>query len=145
MIHRAFIRLFYDNLTRDAEGRYIIHWQGKPCYVDVEDTAFVIRGASFSKARDDSSSQYVLTLSDDSEEPLDPGTLYVGKENVLYCRVKKRAFPARFTRNAYYQLAQFIQEEKGNFYLPLDGKKWMIPLPPVTECPNEQRTTDDRP
>jgi hypothetical protein len=70
--------------------------------------------------------RYVLHLSDDTSEPLAPDTLFVGKDNILYCKVKNRSFPARFVRAAYYQLAEYIKEEGEVYYLPLNGKRYNI-------------------
>lgn len=127
MIHRETIRLFYQHMTLDALGRYVIYWRGDRCTVDVEDTAFVVwRVASHDHDKGDKGG-FTLYLSDDSREPLEPETLYVGNHHVLYCRVKNGGFPARFHRPAYYQLAQHIQEEKGEFFLPLHGQKYLIP------------------
>ena len=47
MIHRDFIRLFYEHMELDLQGRYVINWQGQRCWVDVEDTAFVVRRVTF--------------------------------------------------------------------------------------------------
>ncbi len=129
MIHREFIRLFYQNMTIDSQGRYTINWQGERCYVDVEDTAFIVRRALFNGPDQTGSSRFVLYLSDDSQEELLPETLYVGKANILYCKVKDRVFPARFSRSAYYQLAEYIEEEEDMFFLPLNGKKYFILSP----------------
>ena len=126
MIHREYIRLFYENMSLDDQGRYLIHWAGETCYVEVEDTAFVIRRVFFVSGGQSGAPQYVLTLSDDTEEALAPDTLYVGNENVLYCRVKEKRFPARFLRSAYYQLADHIIEKEGSFFLPLN--KTMYPI-----------------
>ena len=124
MIHREFIRLFYDNMELDSIGRYIIDWKGQRCYVDVEDTAFVVRRVTHQeKVAEGVKERFLLSLSDDTEEDLVPETLYVGRDNVLYCRVKNRTFPARFTRAAYYQLTEYVQEEDGVYYLPLSGRK----------------------
>jgi len=103
MIHREFIRLFYNNIELDSSGRYVIDWKGQRCYVEVEDTAFVVRSVT--------------------QEELMPDTLYVGQDNVLYCSVKNHTFPARFNRAAYYQLAAYVEEENGTYYLPLNGRK----------------------
>jgi hypothetical protein len=124
MIHREFIRLFYENMELDPQGRYIIYWDEKPCYVEVEDTAFVvIRVDSLSDK-----TQFLLTLSDDSQEELAPATLTINDENVMYCAVKNGSFPARFSRPAYYQLAQFIQEDQQGYYLEAEGKKHYISM-----------------
>ncbi len=124
MIHKGFVELFYENMTLDDQGRYIIEMDGQRCYVDVEDTAYVVKGVTYFK--EESGERFILHLSDNSQEELDPETLYIGEGDVLYCMVKRRAFPARFTRPAYYQLAEFIVEKHGDFFLPLNGKQYQI-------------------
>jgi len=126
MIRRDFIRMFYDNLRLDEHGRYVIHWEGERCYVDVEDTAFVVRSVHHEQEPGGQNARILLELSDDTREELMPGTLSVGQQNVLYCKVKNLAFPARFSRAAYYQLAESIVEENGHYYLPVRGKKFRI-------------------
>jgi len=126
MIHREFIRLFYQNMALDSEGRYLINWGDTCCYVDVEDTAFVVTRASYKNGNQYQATRFQLSLSDDTEEVLAPDTLYVGKDHVLYCRVKSDAFPARFNRAAYYQLAEHIEEEEGTYFLPLHGQRYTI-------------------
>jgi hypothetical protein len=55
-------------------------------------------------------------------------SLYIGNDNVLYCRVKEGRFAARFSRKSYYQLAEFIeQSENGNnFFINLNGERYFI-------------------
>jgi len=127
MIHRDFIRLFYKNMELDSNGGYIIDWKGQRCYVEVEDTAFVVRRVVCQdKGKEDGNERLILSLSDDTQEELMTDTLYVGRNNVLYCRVKNRKFPARFNRAAYYQLAEYIEEENESYFLSLNGKKYGI-------------------
>ncbi len=126
MIRRDFIRLFYQNMEMGPQGQYIILWGGKRCYVDVEDTAFVVWNVRYQDDAEGRDSRVVLSLSDDSQEDLAPESLYVGEENVMYCKVKDSTFPARFNRAAYYQLATHIEEENDIFYLPLNGRKCKI-------------------
>ena len=126
MIHRELIQLFYENMELDTKGRYVIHWSGERCYVEVEDTAFVIWQADLEESGRTRCERITLRLSDFTREELLPETLFVGKEEVLYCKVKNGTFPARFNRPAYYQLAEHIQEENGAFYLPLNGRKYSI-------------------
>ena len=126
MIRREFVRSFYQQMELDDAGRYIIFWGGKHCYVDVVDTAFVVKRLSYLSEESGKRARFMVSLSDDTEEELIPGTLYLGEENVLYCRVKGGDFPARFNRAAYYQLAAHIEEEGGDFVLPVNGKKFKI-------------------
>lgn len=126
MIRREFIRLFYQNMELDSEGRYLINWADKRCYVEVEDTAFVVRRISYEEGNQDRKPRIELSLSDDTKEALMPDSLSVGRENVLYCKVKSGLFPARFNRAAYYQLAEYIEEEDKTYFLPLNGRKYII-------------------
>lgn len=126
MIHREFIRFFFERMTMDGLGRYVIELEGDRCYVEVEDTAFVVRRADVEDAGGPGRSLVLLSLSDDSRERLAAETLWVGEDNVLYCRVKEGRFPARFARAAYYQLADCIEEGKEGFYLELNGRKYPV-------------------
>jgi uncharacterized protein len=126
MIHREFIRLFYQHMEVTPDGRYIINWRGECCQVEVEDAPYVIRRVVLREAGENKETCIVLYLNDDSREDLDPSGLYVGNKNVLYCMVRYGFFPARFDRAAYYQLAQHLEEEDGRFYLPLNGGKYFI-------------------
>jgi hypothetical protein len=126
MIHREFIRLFYENMELDARHGYLINWNGRRCYVDVEDTAFVVWGISSHDRGSETDAHIILVLSDDSQEELKPETLFIGKGNVPYCKIKNGAFPARFNRAAYYQLAEHIKEENGAYYVHLRGEKHFI-------------------
>jgi hypothetical protein len=126
MIHRDYIRLFFENMEFDLQGRYIITWKGERCYVDVEDTAYVVRSITHTKTVRGGHNRFTIFLSDDSREALMADTLFLGDANVPYCKVKNGAFPARFNRAAYYQLAHYIEEKNGAYYLPCGGKKYKI-------------------
>ena len=126
MVRREFVRSFYQQMELDDAGRYIIFWGGKRCHVDVVDTAFVVKRLSYQSEESGKRARFMVNLSDDTEEELIPNTLYLGEENVLYCRVKEGDFPARFNRAAYYQLAAHIEEEGGGFVLPINGRKFKI-------------------
>ena len=124
MVRRDIVRFFYERIGMDSLGRYVIHWGDEACYLDVEDTPFVVQKVRLEE--DGGIQDFRLFLSDDTAESLKPDTLFLGEENVLYCTVKHGRFPARFHRPAYYQLAEFVQEEEGRFYLSLNGKKYFI-------------------
>jgi hypothetical protein len=126
MIHRDIIRLFYQHMERDSQGRYIINWNRQRCYVEVEDTAFVVWRVVRTGKEASGNARFVLCLSDDSQAVLSPETLWVGPQNILYCQVRNQSFPARFSRAAYYQLAQYVLEEDGTYFLPLNGKRYTL-------------------
>jgi hypothetical protein len=109
-------------LSRDASGRYILSMNGEECYLEVEDTPFVIQEVVASPNPDNPTS-LVLKLNDGTEEPLSPETLRVGQEDVMYCTVKEARHEARLLRSAYYQLAQFLQQEGKAYFLVLGDNK----------------------
>jgi hypothetical protein len=119
------------HMRRDeASGLYIVQLGKQRCYLEVEDTPLAITGVlQVEKKEKEGQEQLLLSLKYiDTSQPLDPATLWVGSENVLYCRVMKGGIPARFLRPAYYQLAEFIHEDKeqNRFYLSLGGKRFYI-------------------
>ncbi len=120
IIRKDIINFFYEHLELDEKGRYIISWRNEKCIVDVEDTAFFVQRVD--KIEDG----FLLYLSDGTQERLDPETIYVGKENILYCKVKRGKFPARFLRPAYYQIADYIEEENGRYFITIDGKRYYL-------------------
>lgn len=126
MIRRDLVQLFYQNMLLASGGQYVIDWNDERCLVDVEDTAHVVRRVVCESGERDPAGRIILYLSDDTREELAPDTLFVGEENVLYCNVHGGTFPARFNRPSYYQLAEYIEEEGGAYYLTVRGKKHSI-------------------
>ena len=126
MINRNIVDMFFSNLDLTEDGLYVVNWNGKRFFIDVEDTAFVVRKVLFIGGAAEGKQSYQIHLSDDTTEELLPETLWVGDKNVLYCRVKQGRFPARFNRPAYYQITAFMLEKEGGFYLPLNGKTYCI-------------------
>jgi hypothetical protein len=128
MFRRDILCVFFEHLQIDECGKYLIELEEERYYLDVEDTAFVVGAVYKTQLPDDDRYQIDVLLSDDSCEKLEMSSLYIGKDNVLYCRVKEGKFTARFSRNSYYQLAEFIeQSENGShFFINLNGEKYMI-------------------
>ena len=128
MFRKDILCVFFDHLDVDDCGKYFIKLNEEICYLDVEDTALVV--SAVFKAQDSCSAQEQLEvlLSDDCREILDMNTLVVGRDNIMYCRVKNGKFSARFTRKSYYQLAEFIEQDDTNntFYIFLNGENYLI-------------------
>ncbi|MEW6185599.1 MAG: hypothetical protein AB1585_07665 [Thermodesulfobacteriota bacterium] len=127
IIHRPIFLWMIQSLDKTEEGLFIVHMNNQKCFLEVEDTPLVVTGVSFAAAVPEAAEQVLLTLNDDSEETLDPATLRISKESVLYCTVKQGKFPARFLRPAYYQIAEKISEDnQGGFSLEIGGRKFPI-------------------
>lgn len=128
MFRREFVNFFYQHLRRDAAGRYVIELPNDRCYVEVEDTAYFVKAVYPQRDGDGVVNNFRIYLCDDTLEDLNPETLYIGAENILYCQVRGGTFPARFTRAAYYQLAMHIEydEARNVFHLPVNGRTFPL-------------------
>jgi uncharacterized protein len=100
--------LFSKSIHQNPDGSYYLQVAEERASITVEDTPYVVK-----TIEDDSSGGIVLVTNDDEREPLDPVTLEVGRDNVLYCRVKGGKFRARFLRSAYYHLSNALIAEDG--------------------------------
>lgn len=128
IVREDIIELFLKSLRLNAEGIFSIEWGGQKCPLRVVDTPFVVSRADrvTGGSGDEQVSLKLRHLSD--PEVLDARTLRVGKENVLYCRVRGGRFPARFSRPAYYQIAEWIDQDQasGEFYLELNADRYPV-------------------
>lgn len=128
MIHRGIILDFYRALSTDSYGNYIISLGNERCYVEAEDTPFVVTRAIFAQEEGTGLESISLFICDDTVEKLDPASLRIGEKNILYCTIRKGAFTARFSRAAYYQIAGYIKEEGDKYYLPLNDLKFYLDI-----------------
>jgi len=116
--------LFSQHLHKTPTDTYEIVIGRDRVAVEIDDAPYAVTGV-----QKDTEPRLILQLNDESEEILDPATLSVGAENVLYCRVKNREHLARFLRPAYYQLAAYVQEDpaSGLFLIRLGDATYSIP------------------
>jgi len=113
--HAGIVAALWNSFERLESGGYVIR-QGK-FYVPVvvEDAPYVVEST-----RDDDG--VVIILSDSSREKLDPDNFWISDEHVPYTLVKGEKFLARFSRTAYSQLFDKLQEEGGRYYMRVGGK-----------------------
>ena len=117
--------LFSQHLHKNSDGEYEIAIGWDKVTVVIDDAPYVV-----TRVTGDPTHGFTLRLNDESEELLDPTTLFIGQEHVLYCRVKEGEHTARFLRPAYYQLTAYIQEaeESKTFFLQLGDTAYPIPI-----------------
>jgi uncharacterized protein len=114
--------LFSRSIKRDLDGSYYLQVAEERAPIEVEDTPYVVKAVY-----EDGSDGFVVVTNDDEHEALDPATLEVRQDNVLYCRVKGGVFPARFLRTAYYHLSNsFFTDEGETFSLVVHGRRYPI-------------------
>lgn len=118
-IVRDDIRAFFSrNLVCSEDGSYCVRIGDDEALVVVEDAPLVVLRVGGTCQRG-----LTLLLSDGTEELLDARTLLFKFSNIPYCRVRKD-IEARFSRPAYYQLAEFItyDESSDKYFLNMaDG------------------------
>ena len=128
MFRKDILKLFFESLKRDEQGRYLIEFEGDKCLIEVEDTPFVVKSAGRQNREDHENESIEIFLSDFTSEKLDPSTLRVGMDNVLYCSIKDGKFEARFSRSGYYQIAEFIKydKDKDAYFVPINKRKYYM-------------------
>ena len=120
--NRAICRLFSRTLRILPDGRGRLELGEDRADVTIEDTPWVV-----TRIEGDPSRGFTVVLNDETTEALDPASLRVGADNVLYCRVKAGAHEARFLRPAYYELLRHAESgAAGGIVLPVAGRR--IPL-----------------
>ena len=136
MFRKDILCIFFQHLKIDECGKYLIELGSERCYLNVEDTAFVVVSVHKTKMTDNGQVQIEIILNDDCCEILEMNSLYSGKDNILYCSVKEGRFTARFSRKSYYQLAEFIEqtENGASFFINLNGEKYFINETQISEA-----------
>jgi hypothetical protein len=135
MTRMEIVQYFYQHLRRDSRGHYQIELGQEHCRVQVDDVPYIIRGVSSGFAGADGRPCMVISLSDGSCEELNPETIRIGENNVPYCRVKKSGHEARFSRQAYYQLAVNIEHDPHQdcYFMTVDGRSYPLAVNQKTE------------
>lgn len=120
-------RLFQRNLEVAPDGRYVVICDGEYCYIRVEDVPYVVADIEIAYDSGDTIDRITLLFNGGYRERLDPGTLFVGKGNVLYCKVRKGRFAARFNRSSYYSLTKVVEfNESEKFHIKVRRKPYRI-------------------
>jgi hypothetical protein len=117
--------LFSKSIRQNPDGSFYLQVAEERASITVEDTPYVVTDVD-----DDGRGGFEIATNDGEHEPLDPATLEVGAENVLYCRVKSGKFSARFLRPAYYHLSEHFSGENNSFALLANGKHYPIKMRP---------------
>src|SRR5579862_3022203 len=105
--------LFSRSVRRNPDGSWYLQVAEERAPITIEDTPYVVTGIE-----NDGTGGLVAILNDGEREPLDPDSLEIGPENVLYARVKGGQLSARFLRPAYYHLSQqFEADDSGRYFL----------------------------
>ncbi len=127
ILHERTFRYLHKHIAQDAEGHYYLTGEDKPIYFNVEDVPYWVVKLERTMVG------YLITLTDESIELLDPNTLWTGKKGTLYCLVKGRSFGARFNRAPYYEATKELEQKGNKFFVTVAGKKYSIQQGPPAD------------
>jgi len=117
----ALLKFYMRKMEKTPEGKFKVLCQGETCFIEPQDVPYVILGI------ERKGDQVELIFPGNYREILDPATLYVGKENVLYCKVRDGAFEARFSRKPFWEITHWVEQgQDKKFFLNLGGEKFQI-------------------
>ncbi len=136
IIHREIYLDFTRMLERAPDGGYRVRMGREVCGVDVEDAPFVVQSVS------DEEAGIVLELNDATREQFHPESFWIGDEHVPYVQVKDGLFHARFSRPAYYQIAEHIvsEDDGKTFCFVIDGCRTPVNRKGKTNTLTEMRS-----
>lgn len=121
IVNPLVLEFFSNALERDEEGRYRIVLDQEICYLEVEDTPFVV-----ASLRGEPETGLSVLLNTGYLYELDPESLCIGDDNVMYCTLPE-GMKVRFSRAAYYALAMMMEEEEnGDIILKTGDKSYCI-------------------
>jgi uncharacterized protein len=134
MTRKDIVQYFYQHLRRDSQGHYQIQIGSESCRVQVDDVPYIIQSLSQGLTGVDGRTCMVISLSDGSCEELNPETIRIGGNNIPYCRVKESRHEARFSRQAYYQLAVNIEHDphQDRYFMTIDGRSYPLTVNQTT-------------
>lgn len=127
IIHPLIYKQFNLMLEKTPDDGYLVRLGREVCRVTVEDAPFVVQ-----RVTEQDEGMLALELNDGTIEPFVPEHFWIGDENVPYIQVKQGAFHARFTRAAYYQIAQYISwdDAEDRFYFSLGNSRMPVRTKP---------------
>ncbi len=114
--------LFSRSIRHTPDGGYFLQIGDERASITVEDTPYVVKSI-----KGDAPQGFSVLLNDDTVKRLDPGSLAIGHDNVLYCSVKQGQHRARFLRPAYYHLSDSLQPDAhGGFCFVTMGQRYPL-------------------
>ncbi len=119
--HEPTQKLFAKNIKKDLEGYYLkVGRETKR--IEVEDTAYFVL-----RVEGDPLSGFRVLINDERREVLNPSSLKY-RPGRLSCLVPCHdGFEeAKFLRSAYFDLLQYLQEDKSNYFLEIQKQKIIL-------------------
>jgi hypothetical protein len=116
------LKFFMEKMEKREDGSFHLLCQGEECSLRAEDVPYVVQNIEMRPHQID------LIFPGEYREALDPTTLRVGEDNVLYCDIRQGKFKARFNRKSYMELARQVRFDgaSNSFYITLNRRNYPI-------------------
>jgi hypothetical protein len=115
--HPKLTRSFDGWIDRADDGRFCLSNSINWAYIDVEGPPYFVRDV------EPSGDGFVLVLSGELREPLDPESLRQGPQGALWCTVKEGRCPARFDNHAVSKMSDWVGEDDDGVYVVIASHK----------------------
>ena len=112
----------------NLNGDYALHVGQQTAPLLTSDTAYFVRTMDVKTDNAGKLSSLGLTLSDGKEELLNPATMMIGEDSVLYCRIQRHGLmvPCRFMPQHAYTVLSYVTEESDAPRLEMGGQTYEI-------------------
>lgn len=118
-----------------VDSGYVVKCQGEDCHFQVEDQPYIVQDVALHKNERGKLRQIDLIFPGGYTEVLDPSSLRVSEENVLYSKVRSGLFDARFTLKSFFHLVPFIEQDPSgqDYSIQIGGKRYKISQPAIQQ------------
>lgn len=115
--HPKLTRSFDGWIDRADDGRFCLSNSINWAYIEIEGPPYFVRDV------EPSGDGFVLRLSGELRESLDPESLRQGPQGALWCTVKNGRCPARFDNHAVSKMSDWVREDDDGVYLVIESQK----------------------
>lgn len=127
-LHPRVQSLFSRNVRPTDHGPYKVQLGHAQAELEVDDTPYFVKSISLTQTDDGQLQDVMLSLSDDTTEPLHLHTLMQSDAYVFYCRIQRHGFwvPCRFTSSQYHSLGEYLDIRDDQGVLIAQNRAWPI-------------------
>ena len=113
-------------IKSDNPPDYVVHCQGEKNFITCLDAPLVTTSLDITTSKEGKLLSVTLIFRGGIKEVLDPKTLCVGKNNILYFMAFKGKVRGRFSRKCYIEITNFISEKEDAYTLEINDETYPI-------------------
>ena len=127
-LHPKVARLFARYVVPKPDGEYHLELGPQKALLVVSDTAYFVRTLDLKVDSSGNLLAVELLLSDGELEELDPTTMMMSGDDVLYCKLRREGLdvPCRFSQEQAYSVISLAELEGEKAFVTIDGNRWRV-------------------